>query len=210
MRFIDAHETLLDDVPFADDQALRAHFAATEGVLLACACRVLRPGFEVMDTPHPEDYVAAWNAYGLARLLAELPVTLAAGRVLIPRDRLTANHLDAKTVAAAAAANSRQWQALTADLCQEARGYHRHSNATLAAMPRSHRAALYHLALVEPYLQASEMALSVAMPVQPWTRVWRLLRVRWTGRLGVQLTTAAGPATEPKAVTPDAMKSGQS
>jgi phytoene/squalene synthetase len=90
IRFIDAHESTLDDVPFADDQALQAHFAATEGVLLSCAAKVLGPGFDLWDMPHREVHVAAANAYGLARLVAELPVTLAAGHVLIPADRLSA------------------------------------------------------------------------------------------------------------------------
>ena len=97
IRLIDAHESTLDEAPFADDQALRAHFAATEGVLLSCAAKALGAGFDPWDTPHPEDYIAATNAYGLARLLAELPVTLAAGHVLIPLDRLSANHLSPAT-----------------------------------------------------------------------------------------------------------------
>ncbi len=211
IRFIDAHEATLDEAPFADDQALRAHFAATEGVLLRCAAKVLGPGFDPGDKPHSEAVVAATNAYGLARLVAELPVTLAAGHVLIPADRLSANHLSPTTVHAAAAGNTPQWRALLGDLCGEARRFNQGSQATLAALPRTHRSLLYHLALVEPYLQASEKALGAAAPVQPLTRVWRLLVARVTGRLGVK----AGPsatirATRPAVDLSDTTKTGQS
>jgi 15-cis-phytoene synthase len=211
IRLIDAHETTLDEAPFADDQALRAHFAATEGVLLSCAAKALGPGFNFSDMRHPEDHIAAINAYGLARLLAELPVTLAAGHVLIPLDRLSANHLSPATVHAAAAGNTPQWRALLGDLCGDVRRYHQGSQATLAALPRTHRASLYHLALVEPYLQASERAIGAAAPVQPLTRVWRLLVARWTGRLGVK-TIQAGSirATGPTVVMSDTTKTGQS
>jgi 15-cis-phytoene synthase len=191
IRFIDAYETTLDEAPFTDDQALRGHFAATEGVLLSCAVKVLGPASELAAKSDPEDYIAANNAYGLARLLAELPVTLAAGQVLIPRDRLSANHLSPATVMAAAAGNTPQWRALLRDLTSEARQHHQGSVATLAALPRTHRAALFHLALVEPYLQASERgaAMPVTPPVlvqvQPLTRVWRLLVARCTGHLSV-------------------------
>jgi 15-cis-phytoene synthase len=186
IRFIDAHEATLDEAPFADDQALRAHFAATEGVLFGCALKALGPGFSVAESPQPDDYVAATNAYGLARLIAELPATLAAGHVLIPRDRLATHQLAPATVAAAAIGDTPQWRALLSDLIGEARRYNRSAAATLAALPRMHRAALYHLALVEPYLQASERAQWPAAPVQPLTRSWRLLVARWTGRLGVK------------------------
>jgi phytoene/squalene synthetase len=211
IRLIDAHEATLDEVPFADDQALRAHFAATEGVLLSCAVKALGPGFDLTDLPHPEDHVSITNAYGLARLLAELPVTLAAGHVLLPTDRLSANHLSPTTVQAAAAGNTPQWRALLVDLCGDARRYHQGSQATLAALPRTHRAALYHAALVEPYLQASERALAAAAPVQPLTRVWRLLIARCTGRLGVQsIQSSSIRATRPTVVMSDTTKTGQS
>jgi 15-cis-phytoene synthase len=186
VRFIDAHEATLDEAPFADDQALRAHFAATEGVLFGCALKALGPSFSLAECPQPDDYVAATNAYGLARLIAELPATLAAGHVLIPRDRLATHHLAPATVAAAAIGDTTQWRALLSDLIGEARRYNRSAAAALAALPRMHRAALYHLALVEPYLKASERAQWPAVPVQPLTRSWRLLVARWTGRLGAR------------------------
>jgi 15-cis-phytoene synthase len=211
VRFIDAHEATLEEAPFANDQALWAHFAATDGVLLDCAVKVLGPGFDRRDTSHPEDYIAAVNAYGLSRLLAELPSTLAAGHVLIPRDRLSANHLDPATVRAAAIANAPQWQALMDDLRDEARRSNQQATATLAALPRTHRAALYHLALVEPYLQASQGALIAGASVQPWTRVWRLLIARWVGRLGVKPISSRiiGSKTPTEMVT-DTTKTGQS
>jgi 15-cis-phytoene synthase len=211
VRLIDAHEVTLDDLPFADDQALRAHFAATEGVLLQCAVKALGPGFDLRDMLHPEDHIAATNAYGLARLLAELPVTLAAGHVLIPLDRLSANHLSPTTVHAAAAGNTPQWQALLADLCGEARRYNQGAQATLAALPRTHRAALYHLALVEPYLQGSETVKGATAPVAPLTRVWRLLVLRLTGRLGVKpVLSHPIRATRPTVSISDTTKTGQS
>jgi 15-cis-phytoene synthase len=191
IRFIDAHETTLDEAPFADDQAMRAHFAATEGVLISCAAKALGPEFDPSDMPYPEDHIAATNAYGLARLLAELPVTLAAGQVLIPRDRLSANHLSPSTVIAAAAGNTPQWRALLGDMIVEARRYNQVSQATVAALPRTHRALLYHLALVEPYLQVSERAVGAAEPIQPLTRVWRLLVARCTGHLSVKPVQSA-------------------
>jgi 15-cis-phytoene synthase len=180
IRFIDAHELTLDDAPFADDEALRAHFAATEGLLLACAVTLLGPGVNLADMDHPE-HIAATNAYGMARLLAELPATLAAGRVLIPRAQLSANHLTPDTVLAAAAGNTPQWRALLGDLVASARLYNQTSAATLAALPATHRSALYPLALVESYLRASVSGQSV----QPLERIRRLWFARCFGRVWV-------------------------
>ena len=210
IRLIDAHESTLEDAPFTDDQALAAYFDATEGVLFACGLQVLG-AFTAGTLPDPDSYRLATRVYGMARLVAELPVTVAAGHVLIPRDRLSANHLDPTTVASAAAANTAAWQALLGDIRLETQRLHRYSAATLAALPRSHRAALYHLALVGPYLQASEMASkpgrAAIIPVQPWTRVWRLLWVRMTGRLGGQTGINGADAT---AAVSDAVKTGRS
>jgi hypothetical protein len=162
---------------------------------LTAALTILGPGVAIAD-PGP---IAA--AYGLARLLAELPVTLAAGHVMVPLARLSANHLDVTAVAAAAAANSPAWQALLGDLAAEVRHGHMLAAASMAALPRSHRAALYPLALVTPYLQSSVSQWGPRggshAAVQPITRVWRLLVARVTGRLATRPLSHSHVAHDP-------------
>jgi len=82
--FIDAQAFGLDDEPLADDQMLAAQLAKTEGALFELALRVLGRS----DDRARSLALAAGRAYGLARLLVEIPALWAQGRTLIPHSRL--------------------------------------------------------------------------------------------------------------------------
>ena len=85
---IDAHAARLVDAPFAGETALASNLSATEAAQFALAARMIGAGSA--DAEH--DLIeAAGQAYGRARLLMELPATLAEQRCLLPLDRLAAH-----------------------------------------------------------------------------------------------------------------------
>ncbi len=167
---IEAHEDSLDDCPFGDEAALLDYIDRIDGTLFELAARI---------TGNAAPAELAFNggrAYGLARLLTEMPATLAHGRLLFPSAHMRA----------AVNAKSDDIQVITRDFGGLAR---RH----LAAIPRQmqqvsrrHRSAFLPLALVEPYLDALEHVRSqsmAAIEINPLHRVWRLWRCHRAGRV---------------------------
>lgn len=171
---IDGYARRLDDTPFADTAALLANLDATEGNLFALALRIA--GGEtgpVLD---------AARAFGLARLLLELPVTLAQGKVLLPLDRLAAHALDPGTLRKDEAGG--RLAPVVAELAGLARSHTdnlaRHWHEASLAI----RAALRPVALVRPYLELSQRrsgSLFEVRDIAPLTRVWRLWRGGYRG-----------------------------
>lgn len=178
--FIDAQSTLLHDEPIADDQALTAHLAKTEGALFELTLRILGRSDEVAHAAA----LAAGRAYGIARLLVELPASWAQGRILIPQSRLRAAGLEIAEVQAGVAADRlapvfRGLIAETRRNLDEARSYGRSLN-------RAQHKAFLPLAVVEPYLRAFQRdgrdPLREPLDIAPLSRVWALLRSHVSGR----------------------------
>ncbi len=175
---LDAMAQRLDDQPFGNLAALRQHLVQWDGGLFVLAWRLLGGAG---DPPHV--LVQAGAAYGLARCLVEAPAELAQGRIVLPRDIVAACCVatdDARSAQAQA-----KWRELNRRLgeaaeewCEDLARSYRDADATvrIAALP---------LALVRPYLRASDgadMGGLVAADIRPLTRVWRLWRTSRTGR----------------------------
>jgi 15-cis-phytoene synthase len=163
---IDAHEDSLDDRPFADEAALLAYVDRIDGGLFGIAAMIGG------DNPAPEFIAAAGRAYGLARIGLEAPAARSHGRVLLPGS------------ATSAGAEPPDMGLNLRRTATMARHYLAASAAGLSGLPRRSRGPYLPLALVEPYLQALEkkqMLPGVVLDIAPLTRVWRLMRCRWTG-----------------------------
>ena len=166
---IDAHEALLDDIPFANDAAFDAYLQRTHGALFELDQRVRG------ETPQPGLIAAAAGAYGLARHLIELTATLAQDRVLLPANRLPAGDRTMERLA----------PLLTA-LAADARRHLALARASLRASRPPTRQSFLPLALVEPYLrhfERQEPGQETATDLGPLSRVARLWLAHWTGRI---------------------------
>lgn len=167
--------------PFADDAALSAYLAATEGAMFALAAHVVRaPPGAGLDAA----CAACGQAYGIARLLLALPHALSRGRLPLPHA-----HLDASAAAGTLlyGAGEERAIALLADLRARARRHIVTCRQHVMKLPRSGRVAFLPLALVEPYLRALERPgrdpLREGAELAPLTRIWRIAAAHWLGRL---------------------------
>lgn len=176
---IDAHSARLEAAPFADLPALADNLAASEAAQFTLAGRVL--GSAAADPALIHD---AGQAYGLARLLIELPATLAEQRCLLPTNLLAAHGATLDRLGEPEALERlgdivRQLAATADGAAQRVRGGFR-------AAPPATRNALLPVALVRPYLQACQrggLGAVQAMDIAPLTRVWRLWLAHRLGRL---------------------------
>lgn len=159
-----AHDLYADPIP--DDAAFEAYLQDTAGAVFGLNARCLGPAL-----PDAALLVPAARAYGIAHVIARLPMFLARGRVPFPgtpaepRERLEA------AIA--------HWSGIARGALGEARAHWRKSAP-------ADRSACLSLALVEPYLNAardgSHDAARMLVQVQPVARLWRLGLARATGR----------------------------
>lgn len=183
---IDAQEAGLGTDPPADDLALGQHLAKTEGAQFELALRVLG-GEQTTEVWRPM-LPAATMAYGLTRLLVELPALGAEGRTLVPAARLadaglTLDALSARTDDASIrikpvidrlAADARRHLAIAAGMLHE----RRRSGERIAMLPLSTVAPT-----LRAVLRAAAQPLSHGADILPLTRVLRLAWTYATGRL---------------------------
>ncbi len=166
----------------ADEASLRDYLWKSEGAPFALAVRIIAPSV-TSDTGRAA--TACGHAYGLARLLLGLPRALSLGRMPLPQSRLDAAGVRPEELLAgeASAAIAR----LLADLRAEVRSGLVTSRQHVASLPRAIRTAFLPLALVEPYLRALERPgrdlLRGAAEIVPLTRVYRIIRAHWLGRI---------------------------
>jgi 15-cis-phytoene synthase len=175
-----SHELYAD--PPADDAALQAQLKLTEGGLFALGSRILGA---TPAQPLIAACAASAEAYGLARLLVDLPQMLARGRVPLPLTRL-----EAAGLTPAALLSSPDGDAvgkLIAVLQAEARAHLAAARKHVADLPRQVGVAFLPLALVEPYLRSlgtSGRATLRRVPrVLPLTRIVRIAAAHWLRRL---------------------------
>jgi phytoene synthase len=170
---IDAVSERLDDQPFADLAQLTTNLDKREGTLFRLAHRILGGGEDIPVL------ATAGSIYGLARVLIEAPAELAQGRSLLPGDMLRQHGCVHDGGTGAQAAHG--WRTLTHDLAAHAEQLLCECAPAFQGAPAMVRAALLPLALVRPYLGASQRADIAAMQVvdiSPLTRVWRLWLAR--------------------------------
>jgi phytoene synthase len=180
---VDGRNASLDPEPFSSDAALRGFLWETEGAQFALASQVLDGGQAERDL-RPA-HVAAGEAYGLARMLLDLPRNLSLGRVPLASADLDAADLSAQDLRAGAEPQAirRLLRLCRADIdrqLSDARRLIRH-------LPRNARIAFLPLALVPTYLRAAERSaaggLHVEPRVTPFVRTGRIAVAHWLGRL---------------------------
>lgn len=171
---VDGHAERLVDTPFADTQALLDNLDATEGSLFELALRI---GSVETDLAS-----AAGRAYGLARLIAELPITLSQGKILLPLDRLAAHGIEPDALRKDEAGG--RLSPLLAEISGRAISYADDLARRWPTLTPQTRSALRPSALVRPYLALSQRQTRSVFEVRdiaPLTRVWRLWRGGYPG-----------------------------
>jgi phytoene synthase len=127
---------------------------------------------------------ASGSAYGLARLLLGLPRALSQGRVPLPLSRLAKAGLAPADLLSGG--REPALGALLAEVTLQARAALAEARHHVAKLPRDMRVAFLPLALVEPYLRASERARGASPLVEPRiapiARISRLAAAYWLGR----------------------------
>jgi phytoene synthase len=179
---IDARTAELRSEPVREGAALREALWRTEGAQFALAARIL--GVEDGEAAEAA-CKAAGNAYGLARLLWDLPRTLSTGRVPLAEAQLAAAGLTREDVLAGA--QGAEAARLLNDCIAEARGSLGEARRRVSTLPAGVRAAFLPLAVVQPYLRALERpgraALREAPRLAPLVRVCRIGAAHLFGRL---------------------------
>ena len=159
---LDARALDLYADPLPDEAALDAYLSKADGAAFRLAAKCA--GSQVWGVSLVRHTTFA---YGLTRLIWKLPMFLARGRSPFPGE-------DAEIIVQVA-----RWRRLARERVALARVVWRNS-------PRPERVACLPLALVEPYLVASERAgydpRTVRADVEPLTRVWRIWKAHALGR----------------------------
>ena len=184
--YIDAQDLGLGAEPPEDDHALAQHLIKTEGALFELALNVLG-GAAAVERARPLLGDAA-RAYGLTRLLVELPAFTAEGRTLLPASRLAAAGLTAEALYARGDAVEMAVAPVARHIADEARRHLALAVRQFRTSPTGReRLALLPLATVVPTLRAvngmAAQALSCPADILPLTRIMRLSWTYMTGRL---------------------------
>ncbi len=170
---IDAVEDRLVDQPFADLTALSTNTGNFEGALFRLA-HMIRTG-----NSEPPLLVEAGEVYGLARALLETPAELAQGRALLPRDMMQTHGCTANDwrETRSDARRDETWRNLFRDVSAHVHRRLQEIAPRFQRAPADVRGATLPIALVRPYLKASQRADIATLEVcdvRPLTRVWRL------------------------------------
>jgi 15-cis-phytoene synthase len=186
LGIIDARSADLQSDVMPDETALDDYLWKTEGALFALAAGVLQAGPDAVSAADVQAAAAAaGRAYGLARLLVGLPLSLSRGRLLLPQTRLEAAGAGVEEVLAGATGPT--VEAALAGLYAQVREHLDSGRQHVAKLPRGCRAAFLPLALVGPYVRALERVgrnpLREPAEIAPLTRVWAIGAAHWLGRL---------------------------
>ena len=178
---IDACSTQLEAGPLPSNDALRGYLWNAEGSQFALAARVLDgatgAGVEAACA-------AAGEAYGLVRLLMDLPRSLSLGRIPLSQPQIAAAGLSPEELLAGAE-TAKIGRLLGG--CREQIGASLDLARRLAReFPRTTRVGFLPLALVGTYLRAVEQTMPSGLRAQariaPLTRVCRIAAAHWLGR----------------------------
>jgi len=180
---IDARSLLLDNTSPLTEDGFRGFLWKAEGSLFALGARVV--GLPASAQVHAS-CVAAGQAYGLIRLLLELPRMLARGRIPLAKVQLDSAGLSAEELLTGASGGAKI-EALLGECSAQIRRNLDVARQFTATLPRAARLAFLPLALVEPYLRALERSggalLREEARIAPFTRVCRIAAAHLFGRL---------------------------
>jgi 15-cis-phytoene synthase len=167
----------LYDDPMADEASFHGYLTKTEGVPFALALQIVG----AQAPPALSDH--AGRAYGIARVLVDLPVWLAKGRLPLPATYLTEAGADADDMKRGAITPgvSRLFDRLITGLKADAT-----AAATMARhLPRGQRVALHPIATIPTYLRAFHTArqgpFRSQIEASPLKRITRIARAHWLG-----------------------------
>lgn len=173
-----AHDALAD--PFADDAEMRGTFALGEGALFTLAARTLGAGPDAVASFAGN----AGAAYGIARLLVALPQSLTRNHAPIPQSRLASAGV--RIEALLAGEDTPAIRSLLAALARQAHTELAAALRGVAELPRGFRVAFLPLALVRPYLRATDVSgrhpLRDSADVTPLRRLLRIAGMHVFGR----------------------------
>ena len=173
-----AHDGLAD--PFTDDAELLTTLAHGEGALFTLAARALGAEPEAVRSLAG----SAGAACGIARLLLELPQSFARKHVPIPQSRLASAGLSLEALLAGE--DTPAVRDLLAAMATLARTELAVALQGVAELPRGIRVAFLPLALVRPYLRATERTgrhpLRDPADVPPLQRLLRIAGMHVFGR----------------------------
>ena len=180
--FIDAASRYPGSGSLFSDEQLQAHLWSSEGALFGLAAQVLGVPTGADTTAGCAD---AGFAYGLTRLLVDLPPALAAGRVAPSVTPLAGAGSTLEDLGSEA--GSAKIKALLSEYAAGIRQRLARAQRFVAGLPRPARAVFLPLALVEPYLRVLERSgarfLQQGASVTPLTRVSRIAAAHLFGRL---------------------------
>jgi 15-cis-phytoene synthase len=178
---IDAHAARLVDAPFADTAALSDNFAACEGAYFTLAHHIATGRRDGLTADAFRD---AGCAYGLARLLIELPATLAQGRWLLPLDLSHAHGVSIEALGPGHTPSG--FVNLINALSDTSRTSALRVRAQVGSGHGRLSPALLPLALVRPYLSVSQrvgLRPFEVHDVMPLRRIWAIWQAHLTGRI---------------------------
>jgi 15-cis-phytoene synthase len=178
----DARATQLEAGPLADEAALQDFLWNAEGVQFALAAQVLGAPTRIGTDAA---CVAAGEAYGMARLLMELPRRLALGRVPLAQTQLSAAGLSSQYLLAGGTPEKIERLFVN---CKERIGISLdQARRHIGPLPREAKTAFLPLALVGTYVRAVERTMPEApraeAKVASLTRVCRIGLAHWRGRI---------------------------
>ncbi len=168
----------LYDDPMADTAALDGYLAKTEALPFELALRILGvPAGDASALARP-----AGRAFGMTRLLARLPVSLARGHVPVP---LAVQHVTLEVMLAGTATPA--VRDMIATMSTDISTTLATLRPQIAALSKTQRVAMLPLAMITPYLKVigapQRNPLRDIADLAPLTRVWRSGWAHLTGRI---------------------------
>lgn len=167
----------LYDDPMPDEAAFDGYLTKTEAIAFDLAHIILG------GPAAPDMSMLAARSFGQARLLAELPMALAKGRVPLPLSRLETYGIDVDALRAGHAVPG--LRDLLRSACDDVEAARSALSRRLAACAPSARAAFLPAATVASYVSAildpGRDATRMPAEISPLTRVMRIGRAHWLG-----------------------------
>lgn len=167
--------------PMLDAAALAGYLTKTEAIPFELALRIADaagpPPAEADAGGNAKTCLALGGAYGLARILAELPLWLSRGRMPIPLTALAT--AEVTLVALLSGIRAPGTDVLIGQLKRDALATCDTAAAQIGLWPKHRRRAALPLAMVRPYLApigtASHDPLRNPVELAPLRRVWRIV-----------------------------------
>jgi 15-cis-phytoene synthase len=179
---IDGRAADLDPDPWPDRRAMHATLSKTESALFVLAARVLGAKDDARLQVATD---ATGRAYGLTRLLTDLPIALSRGHLPLPLDA-SHGHAGVRDTLRNGTITPDS-RVLLDHVASDARDTLATARQHIAALPTAQIAAFLPLVMVDPYLRCvlrpTRDPLRDVIDLPPLTRVWRMGWASWRRRI---------------------------